>query len=248
MTDTTYTLYYWPSIQGRGEFIRLALEEAGLAYRDIAREPEGGRGAVGTVLSDGSLAHPPFAPPVLRAGDLWISQTANILLYLGAHHGLAPSDEAGRLWVNQLQLTLADFVMEAHDTHHPIAKSQYYEEQKDEALRRTADFLKLRLPKFLLYFEDILARHEAAGRGLWLAGEALSYADLSLFQVQAGLHYAFPHAMRTLASRIPRLVALHDRVAARSRIAAYLASPRRIPFNESGLFRRYPELDLPIDS
>jgi glutathione S-transferase len=235
----TYELHYWPGIQGRGEFVRLALEEAGAPYVDVARQPAsegGGARALGHRL--GALTPPPFAPPVLVAGDLVIAQTANILLYLGAHHGLAPKDEAGRLWVNQLQLTLADLVDEAHDTHHPISAGLYYEDQKAEAKQRAAAFVAERIPKFLGYFERILA-----GGGPWLAGERLSYADLSLFQVTRGLQYAFPKAMAALARKVPAVLALADRVAARPNIAAYLASARRIPFNEDGIFRHYPELE-----
>ena len=117
---TAYELYYWPGIQGRGEFVRLALEAAGISYRDMAREP-GGREKMMRLLEDQGLAHAPFAPPFLKAGDLLIGQTANILMFLGAHHGLAPADEAGRLWANQLQLTILDFAAEIHDTHHPIS-------------------------------------------------------------------------------------------------------------------------------
>ena len=232
----TYELYYWPSIQGRGEFVRLALEEIGADYVDVARE-----NGVSAMLKfiDGEAAHPPFAPPFLRAGDLLIGQTANILAFLGARHGLAPADEPGRLWANQLQLTLADFLQEVHDTHHPIASGLYYEEQKTEARRRAADFLESRAPKFLGYFERVLARNGDRH----LVGAALTYPDLSLFQMVAGLRYAFPRAMARLEGAVPGVVALHDMVAARPRIAAYLASDRRIPFNDQGIFRHYPELD-----
>jgi glutathione S-transferase len=236
-----YELYYWPSIQGRGEFVRLALEEAGASYVDVARK-SGKSGGVPTMmrLLDGTrVKHPPLAPPFLKAGDLLIGQTTNILLYLGSRHGLAPRSEAGRLWTNQLQLTIADVVGEAHDTHHPIAAGLYYEDQRAAAKRRAADFLASRAPKFLHYFEDLLAR----SGGPYLLGRAVSYADLSLFQVADGLRYAFPKAMRRLEKKLPRVIALHDRVAARPRIAAYLASPRRIAFNQSGIFRHYPELD-----
>ena len=235
----TYELHYWPGIQGRGEFVRLALEGAGAPYVDLARQPAsegGGARALGHKL--GTLTPPPFAPPVLVAGDLVIAQTANILLFLGAHHDLAPTDEAGRLWVNQLQLTLADLVDEAHDTHHPISAGLYYEDQKAEAKQRAAAFVAERIPKFLGYFERILA-----GGGPWLAGAQLSYADLSLFQATRGLQYAFPKALAALARKIPAVLALADRVAARPNIAAYLASERRIPFNEDGIFRHYPELE-----
>jgi len=152
-----------------------------------------------------------------------------------------PKSEAARLWAHQLQLTIADFVDEAHDTHHPIASSLYYQDQRPEAQRRTADFLKSRVPKYLGYFEKALARNKA--RGGHLIGARLSYPDLSLLQIVAGLRYAFPRAMARLEPNYPRVVALHDIVAARPRIAAYLASNRRIAFNEHGIFRHYPELD-----
>ena len=237
-----YELYYWPHIQGRGEYVRLALEEGGAEYLDVARLPEGeggGRAAVARMLEDAADGHTPFAPPLLRAGKLLISQTANILQYLGPRLGLVPKAEAGRLWVHQLQLTIADFVVEAHDTHHPIAKSLYYEDQKGEALRRSADFRKLRLPKFLGYFERVLKSNPAG----YMAGKSLSYADLSLFQVVAGLDYAFPRAMAAMRKCCPRVVALHQRVQERPRVAAYLKSSRRLPFNDHGIFRHYPELD-----
>jgi len=235
-----YELYYWPSIQGRGELVRLALEEAGADYVDLARKP-GKRGlpAMMRLLDGTRVKHPPFAPPFLKAGTLLIGQTANILLYLGARHGLAPRPEEGRLWTHQLQLTIGDFLVEIHDTHHPIASGLYYEDQRAAAKRRTADFLERRAPKFLHYFERVLEH----GSGNYLLGRPLTYADLSLFQVAAGLRYAFPKAMRRLERKVPRVVALHDRVAARPCIAAYLGSPRRIAFNKSGIFRHYPELD-----
>ena len=239
-----YELYYWPSIQGRGEFVRLALEEAGAKYVDVARgSPKEGAGvpALLQFLDGETVEHPPFAPPFLRAGKLLIGQTANILMYLGAHHRLAPASEGGRLWTHQLQLTLADFVDETHDTHHPIASSLYYEDQKEEALRYTADFRKARMPKFLGYFERVLARNPGGDK--YLVGRSLTYADLSLFQVVAGLNYAFPKAMARLAKKHPLVMALHERVAKRPRIAAYLASERRIPFNEQGIYRHYDELD-----
>src|SRR5262245_18008395 len=234
-----YELYYWPQIQGRGEFVRLAMEEAGAAYGDVARG-NGGMEKMQKFTHPKSSDHPPFAPPFLKAGKLLMGQTANILLFLGARHRLAPKSEAGRLWVNQLQLTIADLLVEVHDTHHPIAASLYYEDQKPEARRRAECFTGDRMPKYLGYFENVLA---GGGKATFLAGRALSYADLSLFQVVEGLRYAFPNAMAALEKKHPRVVALHDRIAARPNIAAYLKSPRRIPFNQHGLFRRYPELD-----
>ena len=236
--DARYELYYWPTIQGRGEFVRLALEEACADYIDVARRKNGL--AALTALLDQS-ATPAFAPPFLKAGELLIGQSANILLYLGARHGLAPRAQAGRLWVHQLQLTIADLVAEVHDTHHPVSVSLYYEDQKKEARRRAADFVAQRLPKFFDYFERLLSA--PARRQPWLAGKRLSYADLSLFQVIAGLRYAFPDTMARCEPGYPALLDLHDRIAARPRIAAYLASKRRIPFNQDGIFRHYPELD-----
>ena len=233
-----YELYYWPEIQGRGEFVRLALEEAGASYVDVARS-KGGTGAMFKLMESEREKHRPFAPPFLKSGRFLIAQTANILLFLGARHGLAPREEAGRQWVHQLQLTIADFVVEAHDTHHPIASGLYYEDQKKEAKRRTADFLKNRAPKYFGYFEEVLVR----SGGKHLAGRRLTYADLSLFQIVAGMRYAFPKAMAKHEKKLPRAVALHDLVAKRPRIAAYLASERRIPFNEYGIFRHYKELD-----
>ena len=222
-----YQLYYWPTIQGRGEFVRLALEDAGASYTDICRGKDGVR-AMMRLMDGKGVATAPYAPPFLKAGKMVIGQSANILLFLGGRHGLAPRAEAGRLWVHQLQLTVTDFVKEIHDTHHPIASSLYYEDQKREAKRRTALFLSERLPKFMGYFERAV-------------DERFSYVHLSLFQMLEGLRYAFPKAMEK--ARYPRLNRLHDRVARRPRLAAYLASPRRIPFNQQGIFRRYAELD-----
>lgn len=239
-----YELYYWPHIQGRGEFVRLALEEAAADYVDVARLPEqdgGGRPAVRRLLEKSGDGRPPFAPPILRAGKLLICQTANVLLYLGPRLSLVPKAEASRLWTHQLQLLIADLVVEAHDAHHPIAKSLYYEEQKPEAARRAENFRTLRLPKFLGYYERVLRENPGGDR--YLVGKSLSYVDLSLFQVIAGLTYAFPRTMARLKSAYPKLTALHQRVMERPRVAAYLASPRRLPFNQHGIFRHYPELD-----
>ena len=237
-----YELYYWPSNQGRGEFVRLALEEAGADYIDVGRVPEtegGGVAAILKLINASDLKTLPFAPPFLKVGDLIIGHTANILMYLGAHHGLAPAEEAGRLWAHQLQLSVTDFAKEIHDTHHPVGAAFYYEEQKVEAKHYTENFLKLRVPKFMTYFEGIIARND----GRHMVGAALSYVDLSMFQLVAGLRYAFPRAMARLEPSLPRLVALHDGVARRPRITTYLASARRMPFDEKGVFRHYPELD-----
>jgi len=238
----TYRLFYWPEIQGRGEFVRLALEEAGADYVDVARQAGKGLGVTALLrfLNGRNITHPPFAPPFLQAGRLVIGQTANILLFLGGRHGLAPKEEGGRFWTHELQLTIADFLVEVHDTHHPVASGQYYEDQKKEARRRAADFLENRLPKFLGYFERLLASQRGQK---YLAGAKLTYVDLSMFQMIAGLSYAFPNAMARVARGHKRLFALHARIQERPRISAYLASERRIPFNDQGIFRHYAVLD-----
>jgi glutathione S-transferase len=235
-----YHLYYWPGIQGRGEFVRVALEDAGADYVDIART-EKGMAAMMAMLADRSATRPPFAPPFLVHGRLTIAQVANILFYLAPRLGLAPRGQADRLFVHQLQLTVTDLVAEAHDTHHPVGGGLYYEDQKPEARRRAKEFRESRIGKYLGYFEGIAAANpEKSG---WLVGAAATTIDLSLFQAVAGLRYAFPRAMARQEQHWPHLVALHDHVAGRPQIAAYLASDRRIPFNEEGIFRHYAELD-----
>jgi glutathione S-transferase len=231
-----YELYYWPGIQGRGEYVRLALEEAGADYVDVAR---GAQGTAAMMKMMEAKTTPPFAPPFLKAGKLVIGQTANILFYLGSRHGLAPKTEAGRLWLHQLQLTVTDFVLEVHDTHHPLGPSLYYEDQKGPAKKRTDEFWSERVPKYLGYFERLL---EDNG-GKYVTGRRLTYLDLSTFQLVEGLRYAFPKRMKAFERKIPGLVGLRDRVAARPNIAAYLASDRRIAFNEDGIFRHYGALD-----
>jgi len=221
-----YELYYWPSIQGRGEFIRLALEDAGANYVDVARRPKGMQ-AMAFQMKRNQV----FAPPFLRAGTLVIAQTALILHYLGPRLGLAPKSEAQRLWLHQQQLTISDWLVEVHDTHHPVGSGLYYEDQKPESRRRAGDFRTSRLPQFLGYFERVER------------SKTITYVDLSLFQMIEGLRYAFPRTMRSIERKYPKLLANHDRVAARPRLAAYLASKRRIPFNQEGIFRHYAELD-----
>jgi glutathione S-transferase len=233
-----YELYYWPGIQGRGEYVRLALEEAGADYVDVARGKRGVPAMAG--MMEAGKGTPPFAPPFLKAGKRVIGQTANILLYLGSRHSLAPKAEPGKLWVHQLQLIVADFVLEVHDTHHPLGPSLYYEDQRAQAKKRTEEFWKQRVPKYLGYFEGLLK----SNGGFHLTGRRLTYADLSLFQIVEGLRYAFPNRMKAFERRIPGLVDLHDRVANRPNIKAYLASDRRIAFNEDGIFRHYEALDL----
>jgi glutathione S-transferase len=232
-----YQFFYWPQIQGRGEFVRLALEDAGASYDDVARKP-GGEGRM-MAMMNGRDKHPPFAPPFLKAGKLVIAQSAEILFFLGPRLKLAPRDEVSRLWLHQLQLTVTDFVKEIHDTHHPIAGGLYYEDQKPEAKRFTENFLKVRAPKYLGYFETVLKK----SGGATTLGRKVSYMDLSLFQLIEGMRYAFPNAMKRFEREVPRVVAVRDKVAERERIKKYLASARRIPFNEHGVFRHYAELD-----
>jgi glutathione S-transferase len=236
-----YELYYQPSNQGRGEFIRLALEDTGADYVDVARDPNFGRPGINKFIDDPSLQNPPFAPPFLRAGKILVSQTANILQFLGPRLKLVPRNEASRLWAHQLQLTIADWVQETHDTHHPLGNVLYYEEQMAEAKKRAVVFIAHRLPKFLGYFERILNLQPSSTE--YILGKKISYVDLSLFQMVEALRYTFPKTMAKLEPRYPGVVRSHDRVMARPRIAAYLASTRRLPFNQQGIFRYYPELE-----
>jgi glutathione S-transferase len=242
-----YQLHYWPTIQGRGEFVRLALEAAGADYVDVARGDKNGQGvkAMMHFLDSPDVRHlpftPPFAPPFLIDGKVMVGQTAAILLYLGPRLGLVPKSEVQRLWAHQIQLTISDMVAEVHDTHHPIAMGHYYEDQKHAATQRAGEFRRERIPKFLRWFEAVLARNPKGSAHL--VGARLSYADLSLFQLVEGLRYAFPKAAGRALKKAPLVLALHDRVAKHKRVAAYLASDRRIAFNEDGIFRAYPELD-----
>jgi glutathione S-transferase len=237
-----YQLYYWSEIPGRGEYVRLVLEDAGAAYVDVARRPAaegGGTDAVVAFYAGRHPGHPIFAPPVLVHGDLVLAQTAAICHYLGRRHGLVPPDEAGVHQALELQLTIADLVAEVHDTHHPISMELYYEDQRREAKQRSKGFVGERLPRYLGYFERVVER----SGGPWLAGAAVSHADLGLFQTLEGLAYAFPRAFARASEKTARVLALRERVRERPRIAAYLASDRRLSFNEQGIFRRYPELD-----
>ena len=233
-----YQLFYWPEIQGRGEFVRLALEDAGAGYDDVART-SGGMDRMMAMMRGPREKRPPFAPPFLKAGKLVVAQVAEILFHLGPKLKLAPKSEADRLWLHQLQLTVTDFVKEVHDTHHPVGAGLYYEDQKEESKRYAQGFLDERAPKYLGYFETVLKR----SGGPWFLGRRVSYVDLSVFQLIEGMRYAFPKGAARIEKKVPGLVDLHGRVMKRPRIKAYLASDRRIPFNESGIFRHYPELD-----
>lgn len=253
-----YELHYWPTIQGRGEFVRLALEAAGASYVDVARGASGvgvarsvpteaspksrGIEAMQHILADSSLVYPPFAPPFLKDGPLMVGQTAAILHYLGPTLKLVGRSEQARVWTQQIQLTIADMVTEAHDSHHPVDSALHYEDQQAEALRRARAFCGQRLPKYMAWFEAVLQRNTGGSRQL--VGGKLGYADLSLFQLVAGLRYAFPLAAQKALAKAPAVRHLHDRVAALPKVAAYLKSPRRLPFSEQGIFRRYPELDI----
>jgi glutathione S-transferase len=242
-----YQLHYWPGIQGRGEFVRLALEAAGAPYVDVVRTNEagGGVGAMQPYLAAETTARPPFACPFLVHGKQVVGQTAAILLYLGPRLRLVGASEADRLWTHQIQLTIADFVVEVHDIHHPLGSSLYYEDQKPESVKRAQEFRRHRLPKFLGWFETVLERNtKNDGREVpHLVGGRLSYADLSLFQLVEGLRYALPKAATRALKNAPRIMALHVGVRSHKRVAAYLRSDRRLPFNEEGIFRHYPELD-----
>ena len=239
-----YQFYYWSVIQGRGEVVRLALEEAGADYIDVAREEtseDGRRDVILTKLQDENLICPPFAPPFLVDGDFMIAQAANILQYLGPRIGLSPGDEHSCLFAHQIQLTVTDLLMEVHDTHHPISNALYFEDQIEEAKKRSAGFIENRIPKHMAYYEKILNNNPAQSN--WLIGHDLTYPDLSIFQVVEGLRYAFPKAFSEIEGNFPKVIALHDAVAKRSNVSEYLTSDRRIPFNTMGIFRYYPELD-----
>lgn len=236
----SFELYYWDGLQGRGEFVRLALEEAGVDYVDVARRPDG-MAAMMKLLKSRTEPHIPFAPPFLKDGDLIVSHVANILFYLGPKLGLSPEEEPLRFIANGLQLTITDFVAEVHDTHHPLSTNLYYEDQKEAAKQRSADFITHRIPKFMGYFERVLEQNPEGNKHA--VGSELSYVDLSLFQIIEGLHYTFPRATKDFGKHYPALTALHDAIEKRPNIEKYLASERRLDFNESGIFRHYPELD-----
>jgi glutathione S-transferase len=184
---------------------------------------------------------PSFAPPFLDDGETQVGQVAAVLHHLSPKLGLAPKDEADRTWCLQIQLTIADLTAEAHDVHHPVDLSAYYEDQKDEAARRAKSFREQRVPKFLDWLETVLKRNPAGSD--WLVGDGLTYVDLSAFYVVTALLYAFPNAVQKVLADKPRLSALAVRVGDLPRIKAYLDSDRRQDFSTKGVFRHYPELD-----
>lgn len=241
---TAIELYYWPGIPGRGEFVRLLLEDAGAAYVDVALRRKDWMAEMMRFLDGQELGALPFAPPFVKVGAVVVSQTANILAFLAPRLRRVPDDPALRAEASQIQLTMADFTGEIHDVHHPIAGGLYYEDQKAAAKRRARDFVVQRLPKYLGWLEKILERNRKSD-GQWLVGSGCTYVDLSAFHIVEGLRYAFPNAMARLEPEIPRVIGLRDRVASRPRIAAYVKSKRRQAFNEMGIFRHYPELDAP---
>lgn len=233
-----YDFWYWPTIAGRGEFVRLTLEACGIPYRDRARED-----GVDALLADMAdhASGPAFAPPYIGVDGTTIAQTANILFYLSERHECGPAGMKNRYWLTQCQLTIMDLVAESHDVHHPVGVDLYYDDQKPESLRRAQGFRDARIPKYLGYFE----RAMTAERGDWLAGTRWSHADLSLFHLIAGLRYAFPLRMATLGAGFPGVMALYDRVAALPELQDYLSSDRRLPFSQEDVFRHYPEMDAP---
>ena len=239
-----YEFYYWPMIQGRGEVVRLALEEAGVDYVDVARsdeKQEDNRAAILAILQDPDLERPPFAPPFLLDNGVMIAQAAAILQYLAPKINLIGNEETEKIFAHQIQLTVTDFLMEVHDTHHPLASALYYEDQVEEAKKRSANFIELRIPKYMDYFEKILTNNKSNSG--WLIGDKVTYPDLSLFQIIEGLQYAFPKAFSKIGKKYPKALALRDAITVRPNTAVYLASDRRIPFNTMGVFRHYPELD-----
>jgi len=250
-TPPPYELLYWPGIPGRGEHVRLCFEETGTPYTDIcnADTPTGMKDLT-TLISDKNTGDkfnpPPLAPRMLKHGDLLIAQTANIALYLAPKLGLAgpEDDESAIFHINQLALTALDGLSDgAHDTHHPIATGAYYEDQKEEAKKKSKDYLENRIPKFLGYFERVL-HGEASKGGEWLYGGQLTYADLVFWQCLDGVSFAFPKAVEGLkkSGKYEKVFALYERVKGRESIKAYLESDRRNNYS-MGIYRHYPELD-----
>ena len=254
-TQPPYELLYWPEIPGRGEFIRLAFEATGTSYKDVANESKDGINAVLaakaddlTIDSDGNP--PAFAPPALRilgegkeGKTLVLYQTPAILSYLGDKLGLAGEDEVEKHWILSHTLTALDLNNEAHDTHHPVAVAKYYEDQKEEALKKATDFRENRLPKFFSFFERVLKGNDENGQGKYLVGSKLSYADTTVWHVLNGLKFAFPKELEAREKEFPTLFGtFYPSVQEQSGLKDYLSSDRRKPYS-MGIFRHYPELD-----
>ena len=248
--EEVYHLIYWPGIPGRGEHVRLALEQAGAEYTDTAHVEDGIKTVSSQISKENkgdSINPPPLAPPILKHGEYTISQTPNILLYLGTKLGLAPTteeDPVGIYHVNELTLTALDGLSnEPHDVHHPIAVAEYYENQKEEAAKKAKDYRENRLPKFFEYFERVLSGDASKG-GEYLYGGQLTYADLVLFQTVDGVSFAFPRRVGSLkkSGDYDKVFALYDRVKALEKIKAYLESDRSQEYS-MGIYRHYPELD-----
>lgn len=241
---TTYELFYWPFLQGRGELVRVFFEDAGIDYVDVARQPKtegGGTEAVLKLVREGQGKIVPYASPIVRIeGEHLVWQSSNILQVVAEREGLLPEGLIARSHLQGLQLTAADLIHEAHDTHHPIATSLTYEEQAEAAAEAAQAFIDQRIPNFLWMFEETLLR----SGGDYLLGEDATYADTTLFQAIAGLTYAFPKAMAHYGDQFAHVMAHAEKVKQRPMLAAYLASDRRLPFNEQGIFRHYDALDL----
>ncbi len=239
----SYDLWYWPGIQGRGEFVRLFMEAAGLPYRDRARQADAQALVEDMEAREKSGTFAPYAPPYLVAregeDEFAIAQVAHILAWLTDHHNLGSGDPQTDLHLIQLQLTITDVVAEAHDTHHPTGGGLYYEDQKQAAATAAKGFREERIPKYFTHFENALG----VNSGPFLRADRFGHVDTSLFQLVEGLRYAFPKRMARIAADYPRIWACRDAVAELPGVAAYAKSERRIPFNEDGIFRHYPELD-----
>ncbi|MXO64197.1 glutathione S-transferase [Altericroceibacterium endophyticum] len=234
-----YDFWYWPTLPGRGDFIRYPLEAAQIPYTDCARDAEDGFAAVAEHLEAKQGCHA-FAVPLLETGSESIAQTANILLFLNQEHGLGPSDAAGMRYLNQLQCDIADITEEVHAVHHPISTAFYYEDQRDAAIQSAEKFREQRIPKYLAHFERIANAHD----GDWLLeGDSWSTGDTSIAYLLDGLHFMFPLRMAALQSDYPTIHQIQQKTFALEYLDAYRASDRCAAFGTEGIFRNYPELD-----
>ena len=194
------------------------------------------------LLHGEGTSHIPFAPPFLRDGGVIVSHAAAILLYPGRADRTRANRRRTGAYGRTRYRAITDIVAEVYNSHHPIDADKWFHEQKDAAIARAAVFRRDRMPKYSFgWFERLLAANPAGVDHL--VGGFVTYADLSLFQLVEGLRFAFPLASERTLARLPRVTALHKAMAERPRLKAYLASERRVPFKETGIFRRYPELD-----